>query len=284
MSILGLALVAMGVTSCNGKEGSEKAALEGGGDFTQHINAGNPKPNPGDIVLFHAYVYNGDSLIFSTRMQGDEEQAFQVPTVEDPNQPLSPIQEALSKMGAGDSASVAINIDTLPRKPQGFENASEILYNLAVKDVMTEEAYKVKKEEDRKVALDTVLQKLVNDYKPGAPTGPLQSTDSGLEYLTLEEGTGAQPQAGQQVKVQYRGVLLNGQTFDSSFSHGEPISFALGQRQVIPGWDEGIALMKKGGKALLVIPPNLGYGPRGNPPVIPPNAYLVFYVELVGIE
>jgi peptidyl-prolyl cis-trans isomerase A (cyclophilin A) len=109
-------------------------------------------------------------------------------------------------------------------------------------------------------------------------------TKSGLEYIEVEAGTGTQAQAGKSVSVHYTGKLQDGKVFDSSIPRGEPITFQLGRGQVIKGWDEGIALMKVGGKAQLVIPPNLGYGERGASGVIPPNATLVFDVELVSVK
>lgn len=112
----------------------------------------------------------------------------------------------------------------------------------------------------------------------------MQKTESGLEYVILESGKGAQPKKGQKVQVHYRGTLPDGKEFDSSYKRGKPLSFTLGVGQVIKGWDEGIALLKPGGKAKLVIPPQLAYGARGVPPTIPPNATLIFDVELIGIE
>ena len=109
-------------------------------------------------------------------------------------------------------------------------------------------------------------------------------TASGLEYVETLAGTGAQAQAGKTVRVHYTGKLTNGKVFDSSIPRGQPIEFRLGAGQVIKGWDEGIALMKVGGKATLTIPPELGYGARGAGGVIPPNATLIFEVELVSIK
>ena len=109
-------------------------------------------------------------------------------------------------------------------------------------------------------------------------------TASGLEYTEVEAGTGAQAAAGKTVSVHYTGKLLNGTVFDSSVSRAEPITFRLGVGQVIQGWDESIALMKVGGKAQLTIPPELGYGARGAGGVIPPNATLIFDVELVAVK
>ncbi len=109
-------------------------------------------------------------------------------------------------------------------------------------------------------------------------------TGSGLKYVVIEEGEGPKPQTGKKVKVHYSGKLEDGTEFDSSYKRGEPIEFVLGIGQVIKGWDEGIALMSKGGKQTLIIPPELGYGPNGYPPVIPPNSTLIFDVELVDFE
>ena len=109
-------------------------------------------------------------------------------------------------------------------------------------------------------------------------------TSSGLEYIETEAGTGVQAEAGKTVSVHYTGKFQDGKVFDSSISRGDPITFQLGKGKVIKGWDEGIALMKVGGKAQLIIPPDLGYGERGAGGVVPPNATLVFDVELVDVK
>jgi FKBP-type peptidyl-prolyl cis-trans isomerase len=109
----------------------------------------------------------------------------------------------------------------------------------------------------------------------------VQITDSGLQYKVLEMGDGAKPSATDKVKVHYRGTLLNGEEFDSSYARGEPISFQL--NQVIPGWTEGVQLMPVGSKFMFFIPPDLAYGAAGGGP-IGPNATLIFQVELLEIE
>jgi peptidylprolyl isomerase len=109
-------------------------------------------------------------------------------------------------------------------------------------------------------------------------------TESGLQYIDQEIGSGETPKAGQRIAVHYSGRLEDGTEFDSSHRRGQPIKFTLGIGQVIKGWDEGLSSMKVGGKRQLIIPAQLGYGDRGAPPVIPPKATLIFDVELVGIE
>ena len=119
---------------------------------------------------------------------------------------------------------------------------------------------------------------LAEDVDPATVT-----TDSGLQYQILQAGDGDVAKAGKLVKVHYTGWLTDGTKFDSSVDRGEPLEFKLGAKQVIAGWDEGVTGMKVGEKRRLVIPSKLAYGKRGAGGVIPPDATLVFEVELVGL-
>jgi peptidylprolyl isomerase len=116
----------------------------------------------------------------------------------------------------------------------------------------------------------------------------VMTTSSGLKYIDVKPGTGASPQTGQTCVMHYTGWLYEngkkGAKFDSSVDRGQPFEFKIGMGQVIRGWDEGVATMKVGGKRTLIIPPALGYGARGAGGVIPPNATLMFDVELLAIK
>lgn len=134
---------------------------------------------------------------------------------------------------------------------------------------------KLKAEAEKRQAEAAALKDLV---------AGMTQTESGLFYKILQASEGTKPTKGQLVSVHYTGKLKNGKVFDSSHHRGKPIQFPVGVGQVIPGWDEGIMLLEEGTKAKLVIPSDLGYGARGAGGVIPPNATLIFEVELVKIH
>jgi FKBP-type peptidyl-prolyl cis-trans isomerase len=131
---------------------------------------------------------------------------------------------------------------------------------------------------EREATAKRVAQEQLEEISQG-----FQKTNSGLRYQIIQPGSGASPEAGQNVSVHYKGMFADGKEFDNSYKRGNPISFLVGQGNVIPGWDEGIQLLKVGDKARFVIPSHLGYGSRGAGGVIPPGATLIFDVELVKI-
>jgi FKBP-type peptidyl-prolyl cis-trans isomerase len=137
------------------------------------------------------------------------------------------------------------------------------------------EGARTKREAEAKKAQQEALNKLSEGYN---------ETESGLRYKIIQEGNGKKATKGSTVSVHYKGQLDNGQVFDSSYSRNQPIDFTLGVGQVISGWDEGIQLLKVGDKARFVIPSNLAYGSQGAGGVIPPNAILIFDVELMDVK
>jgi len=165
-----------------------------------------------------------------------------------------------------------------------FQDKEPLLDNQQAEKVMQEFSEKVRAEQQAKQqkegeenlkAGEAFLEE--NKKKEG-----VKVTDSGLQYKVIEEGDGPKPTAEDTVKINYRGTFIDGTEFDSSYDKGEPITLPL--NRVIPGWTEGLQMMKVGSKWELYIPANLAYGPHGRPPKIAPNATLVFEVELLDIE
>jgi peptidyl-prolyl cis-trans isomerase A (cyclophilin A) len=145
----------------------------------------------------------------------------------------------------------------------------------AVEAFRTFEGEREKNIAKKKAAIEAELDKLATGFN---------KTESGLRYQILQQGSGSKAEKGATVSVHYKGQLADGTVFDSSYKRKEPIEFALGTGQVISGWDEGVALLNVGDKARFVIPSHLGYGSQGAGGVIPPNASLIFDVELVAVK
>jgi FKBP-type peptidyl-prolyl cis-trans isomerase FkpA len=236
----------------------------------------------GDVVVVHMILKTSkDSVLRNTYKEGEP-----VKAMVQKSQFKGSLEDAFLMLSPGDSAAFLVNTDSLRKLgaqlPREIENGSSLVFILKTEKVLNQEQLlKEQKEmESKQNQIDSVL---INDYI-SANKLSAQKTSSGLYYIVKEKGTGAQPQPGQTVVVHYTGKLLNGNKFDSSVDRGTPFEFKLGAGQVIQGWDEGIALMKVGEKGTLLIPSSLGYGPRGAGGAIPPNAVLIFDVELVGIK
>lgn len=198
------------------------------------------------------------------------------------------LDDGFALLHIGDSAHFIIPTDSFytktlkqPKAEIDSEKHPNLIFEVKLKNFITAAEIEKEKEvmEKESAALE---EQLLMDYiqREGIKTEP---TVNGLYFIELEKGNGEKPQPGQEVEVHYKGTLINGQPFDSSYDRDEPIKFKLGVGQVIPGWDEGISMLEEGGKAKLIIPSYLAYGNQQRGPVIKPYSSLVFEVELVKI-
>lgn len=253
--------------------------------FYEHDEEGK-LPQLGDVIEVHMVgKSSNDSTIFDTYKNG---QPFIINVME-PSFKGS-LEEGFMMMAKGDSAMFKVNADSLFAKtfqrprPEFVEAGSDITFTLKMVNVMTakqmEEKVKLENEEKRKKQ-----EALFNEFKKGPEAARYKTTASGLLYeITKTNASGKGVKDGDSVEVHYTGKLLTGDVFDSSVDRGETVTFPIGQGAVIPGWEEGVKLMKEGEKINLVIPQELAYGERGAGGRIPPYAAIMFEIELVKIK
>jgi len=252
--------------------------------YVMHKSNKGPKLKLDDVVTLNLkYITSKDSLVFDSWKMG---KPIQLKIAKASFK--GDLMDGLTLLTVGDSASFLINADSLFTKtfgaprPAFIDSSSFLSFTVKVISTTTDAALKaeeLKAEKENAMKENEVIAKYIAD-KQITPS----KSSSGLMYIISEPGAGEQAQAGKTVKVHYTGRLLDGTKFDSSLDRNDPIEFKLGQGMVIKGWDEGIALLKVGGKALLIIPSNLAYGSRGAGGVIPPFSPLTFEVELVSVQ
>ena len=241
------------------------------------------------IGIFTVKSNGKDTMFFDSR-ENPNPYAFPIM----PSTHKGDIFEGLKLMGLGDSASFAISADSLFLKtfrtgtlPEWVDSGSMAILDFKLLKIQTREEFEAEMQAQAEAANPELAAARENEAPALAAwlatnkitTAPLAS---GLIYIEQKAGKGAQAMPGTKVQVHYTGTLLDGTKFDSSLDRGQPFEFVLGQGQVIPGWDEGIALMREGGKSRLIIPSVIGYGNR-DMGTIKPYSTLVFEVELIKV-
>jgi len=282
-----LVMAVLSFTSCQ----SDSNKTPTGYEYTVLTEGSGDAAKPKDYVVFSIKITGDDGKVLQEVNDGSNMPTVQIPGEGDPIEKPNPITDIINVGKKGGIYSFQMPIDSIPNAPADIQSMKYIVYEIGIKEILNEEQYKVYQEEQQaadqakfaenmtKLAtIEQMTKSTIEDYKSGKLVP--KTTESGLKYHVVEPGEGANPAVGNTVSVNYYGVLTNGTRFDDSFQRGSVFSFTLGVGQVIPGWDEGIALLNKGAKAFFFVPSTLGYGKAGSPPVIPENAELVFYVEL----
>lgn len=295
--LLGLLAIST-LFACNDINNSQTLKLSKRGYPYQMLNnVDGENVKPGQVGKFHFTMMKGDSVIINSKDRSPEPNPFMVPEdINEDKKTANIIIDALTMMSKGDCLSIYQPLDTLKQLPQGFSNSDSLRYDIVLVDIVDGQIFEAEQKAQAEkaqaaMALYQAREEIVADsmkatlksYKKGAKRAGFQTTASGLKYKILEKGNGPLPTAGKPVLVSYYGVLASdGNNFDNSFKRGRPFEFILGQGQVIKGWDEGIALLPSGTRAVLAIPSDLGYGANGSG-TIPANSELLFYVQLEDI-
>jgi len=248
---------------------------------------GGKSPVVGDLVEMHIITRVGDSILFDSRKMNNE-QPVQFPLA--PPAFKGDMSEGFALMTPGDSAVLRVSLDSIRKTGAQLlpwmKPTDKLQYEVVLVSVKSQQEVEKERAEASAQHLQTDDQ-LLRDYFAKNNLAPAK-TASGLYYLIEKEGAGEVAKAGQQVTVNYTGTTLGGNVFDSNldpkFNHVEPFTFPLGQGAVIPGWDEGVALLKKGSKAKLFIPSTLAYGAQSPGPEIPAYSILVFDVEVTDVK
>lgn len=257
-----------------------------------HHQSGEQQAELGDILkLEMIYLLNNDSVIFNS-IEANQPVYLELM----PSEFEGDIYEGLSLMAQGDSATFIINAEDFflktaqaPQLPPFVQATDDIYFNVRMVAAMDEEEYM---EDQKRMAEELIKEGQVREEQEGVLLEAflqeqgidVEPMESGLIFVEIQRGTGQAVQEGSTVAVHYEGRLLDGTVFDSSLERGEPIEFQIGVGQVIPGWDEGISVMRQGGKAQLIIPSYLAYGEHGAGNIIPPFSTLIFEVELVEVK
>ena len=287
--------------ACEGESQDGIQTTENGTRYTYTTrNEDGKLAAAGDFIYFDAVLKTeGDSVLIDTREGGGPSPVIQALSDSIVDQNTGPVEDVLRKVRVGEHIVIRTNLDKFPSKPPGMENDSVLLYDIEVKEIIDQNEFNARQEklaQEAQVKADATrareeerlafTQQVYEDYKAGKLDGDLKTTADGIKYIIHEAGDGPEAEAGKGVVVQYIGRLTsNGEVFDQSFERGMGIPFPLGSGRVIPGWDEGIDLLRQGDRATLIIPSELGYGAQGTPNgSIPPNSELMFYVELEEVQ
>lgn len=284
----------IGLTAC-GQQNEEGFETTDSGLQYKYINEGDgEKPEMGKIVAINMSWKTADD---SVQFPAEGQEPLAVLKIDSTNSGM--IYEGLKMLKEGDSVTFKIPAKDffentlMTQVPTEIDSASMLTFDIGMSDVMSEEDFQtfrmeqMKKQREQMLAMQSEqmakdsakIEEYLSENDIDA-----QTTESGIRYVITKKGKGIQPSPGDTVVVQYTGKLLDGKVFDTSEGKPEPFSFPIGQGMVIPGWDEGIALLNEGAKATLYIPSPLAYGPRGAGQDITPNSVLIFDVELVDVK
>ncbi len=269
--------------------------LSNGYEYTMHTSKAGPKPAEGQVVtLDFELISETGEVLDDSRMVADNTPSIKIPLEMTPAMDRNPLLALVRYMAVGDSATVKVPVDSLPNPPEEFKQNNFINYVVKLKTIEDEQTYKDRIQQEqlenraaakfKEEAKRDEIKKYFDTYMAGGYKSSTRTLDNGLKIAIIEDSDGPKAVNGDFVAVQYFGFFKDGESFDNSYRAGRPFTFKIGQGMAIQGWDVGIPEVPQGAKAILDIPYELGYGERGNPPVIPAQSDLVFFITVEKIN
>lgn len=267
-----------------------KQTLRNGYEYEILESKGETTPRPSQIVSLDLQLIDEFGNVLDDSRDAEIRPAIQIPEQRTLQTDKNPLLALVELMGVGDSARVVVPVDSLPDPPQEFKQSEYIDYRLKILNIEDEDKYRARMMEQTRSrdtannaelqAKEAVAKEAIEAYQEGTLEGRKINVEGGMVIQMVEDTKGELPVAGERVDVHYFGFLKDGTPFDNSYRTGRPYSLTVGRGGSIEGWLKGIPKLPAGSSAVMDIPPSMGYGERGNPPVIPPNADLLFYVTI----
>ncbi len=296
-NILLITLLVLGIVACQTKPSNLHHLKYNKGQYELIFKANGQKAKPGEYVQYSVLLKDNKNKVFVDKRKKNDLLREQI--IEDTAfyKDLTAAAEVLYQLSKGDSAILYIPLEE-NEKIKELEHSDTLIFQLKVIDILDKEKMRdiiedeyLKKEAEqteakiKQIAVDQIIMKTWDDYNKGKLKGKLTKTKSGIKYIVLEEGNGEFAKKGQKVKIGFYGMTQkDASAFENSFGRDKDLELTVGAKQVIPGWDEALTKMNKGMKAVFFIPSKLGFGKQGKMPIIPPDADLVFYIELHEIS
>ena len=281
--------------SCSNNKDENYSTLKYNKGFYKIIkkNKTGDTAKAGEYILYNILFEDNKGKVFRKAL--DENKTLREHVIADTSlmKDLTAVSEVLYKMTKGDSAFLYIPL-TEAERTGDMKNSDTLFFYINVRDIIDEKKMRdiiedefLRQEADetaariKQIEVDQKIMKARDEYKKGKLKAKLKRTPNGVEILTLEKGSGKAVKKGSRISIGYYGMTMkDADTFDNSFRRNKDFEMVVGTQQVIPGWDEAFENMNVGDKAVIFVPSKMAFGEKGKLPIIPPNADLVFYVEI----
>ncbi len=262
-----------------------KGVTASGYPYQLHVQNKGMRPVIGDEVVYHQLLLKNDSVVRSTYLAFEPIKAV-MPAKVDVADPPPPPYEGIFLMSINDSITLLQPMDSVKnyQRPRWLKKSDTLKYTLKLLDIRRKEIVEAERDSLKGIELIMIgtTQQWIQDYQAGKLDN-LAKTDSGLNYIIHEEGTGKEAATKKYIQLHYAGFKMDGTILDNTYSRNQPAPYRVGNKGIL-GWDELLPKLKEGGKATVFVPSELAYGAKGRAPKVEPNEDLVFYLEVVKVN